>query len=141
MLTTCPVTGELQALELVSASKISTPAGQAFVLVLEGMDENADTSFNGQAFYRYQTRIMLRDFPGAIKINSLDAYPINFHPNPAEVRAKLIARGEKWQSLKGIHHMSYKGTGALKCNGKIIKYNVNAPLFFACLQISYNARS
>lgn len=125
MLTSCPVTGELQALELISASKICTPSGPAYALVLEGIDENADTSFNGLPFYRYQARIIVRDFKGTVKVNSLDAYPIQFHPNPTDIKARLIARGKKWQSLKGVHHMTYKGTGALKANNKIIKYNVS----------------
>ncbi|KAK0628680.1 P-loop containing nucleoside triphosphate hydrolase protein [Bombardia bombarda] len=48
-------------------------------------------------------------FRGAKRIESLSTYPLQFHPEAAEVRGQLIACGRKFASLMGIHHQQYKG--------------------------------
>lgn len=124
VLTRCAVTGELQALQLVAATKIPTAAGFMYNLILEGIDSDESDSSNALGFFRTQSRILLPPFEGTVKINSLEAYPIQFHPQEAEIRRSLIARGRKWSKLTGIHHMDYKGTAGFKCQGSVIKYNV-----------------
>jgi hypothetical protein len=121
LITKCPMTEELQAVQLMSATKIKTPCGWAYTLICEGIDVN-DSDKKG--FYRYQTRLLIHDFDGTVKITSLDAYPIQYHPQESEISQKLVARGTKWSSLRGIHHMNYQGTAAFKCQGKVVKYNV-----------------
>lgn len=123
LVTKCPMTEELQALQLMSATKIKTPGGWAYTLICEGIDVN-DSDKKG--FYRYQTRLLILDFEGTEKITSLDAYPLQYHPQESELRQKFIARGTKWASLRGIHHMVYDGTAAFKCQGKVVKYNLNS---------------
>lgn len=126
MVTTCPVTGEPQALQLTSATKIRTPSGFIYNLICEGIDGDDSDTPNAKGFCRVQSRVILPSFNGTVKLTSLDAYPIQFHPREAELKRSLIARGRKWASLTGVqaHHMHYKGTGAFKCQGKVIKYNV-----------------
>jgi hypothetical protein len=126
VLSRCPVTGELQALQLVSATKVSTPAGFVYTLICEGIDADDSEDPNALGFFRTQTRVLLMPFEGTVKINSLDAYPIQYHPQEAEVKRTLIARGRKWAKLTGIHHMDYNGTAGFKCQGKVIKYNLNS---------------
>jgi len=126
VITHCPVTGELRALELISFTKIPTPSGFLCNLICEGIDAEDSEDSNSITFYRTQSRILLPDFDGTVKITSLDAYPIQYHPQEAELRRSLIARGLKWSKLTGIHHMSYKGTAGFKCQGKIVKYNLNS---------------
>lgn len=124
VLTRCSITGELQALQLVSAVKVPTPAGFMYNLICEGIDSDESEGINTLGFFRTQSRVMLPYFEGTVKISSLDAYPIQFHPHEAEIKCSLIARGKKWSKLTGIHHMDYKGTAGFKCQGKVIKYNV-----------------
>lgn len=65
-------------------------------------------------------------FKGTVAIHSLDAYPLKYHPNEAEIKQTLLNRGRKWVSLNGVHHRHYKGFAALKINNnnKLMKYNV-----------------
>ena len=148
LVTTCPVTGEPRALELVSITKVRTMSGFFYDLLCESVDAADDSVQNtywdatpehsvaaevrransGRAFGRARSRIIIAPFAGTIKINSLDAYPIRFHTNEQELREKLITRGRKWASLAGIHHVMYSGTAALavgqgSCK-KYAKFNV-----------------
>lgn len=124
VVTHCPITGELRALQLVSATKIATPAGFLYSLICEGIDGDDPGDPKAAGFFRTQSRVLLPDFDGTVKITSLDAYPIQYHPQEADLRRSLVARGRKWSKLSGIHHMSYNGTAGFKCQGKIVKYNV-----------------
>lgn len=48
-------------------------------------------------------------FDGVAKINTLPLYPLEYHSKEAGLRDALIARGRKWASLYGVHHVMYKG--------------------------------
>ncbi len=146
LVTTCPVTGEPRALELVSINKVKTMSGYFYDLLCESVDAIDDVGTNawtpehslttevrransGRAFGRVRNRVIIAPFAGTIKINSLDSYPVQYHSNEKELREKLVARGRKWASLAGIHHMHYKGTAAFavgegSCK-KYAKYNVS----------------
>jgi len=126
VITHCPVTGEIRALQLVSITKVATPSGFLYTLICEGIDADDSDDSSSTGFYRTQSRIILPDFEGTVKINSLDAYPIQYHPQETELRRSLVARGLKWSKLTGVHHMSYKGTAGFRCQGKVIKYNLNS---------------
>ncbi|KAF8491026.1 P-loop containing nucleoside triphosphate hydrolase protein [Gautieria morchelliformis] len=126
MITTNPVTKELQALQLVLATKTTAGSGMPiYELILEAIDVD-DAVSNVTAFARTQSRMIMTPFPGTIKVTSLDAYPIQYHPREADVRQTLLARARKWTGFAhGIHHMYYNGTGAYREHGcKITKYNV-----------------
>ena len=65
----------------------------------------------GAHFGRAEHRVGLPYFEGTIKIHELRIYPLQYHPQSEKVKEILVARGRKWASLSGIHHMQYKGTG------------------------------
>lgn len=122
------LTGELQALQLTSATLTSPGLGPPFYdVILEGVDVDDSDVLHINGFTRIQTRVLIPSFKGTVKITSLEIYPIQYHPQQAEVREKLLNRGMKWAKIAGgIHHMYYEGTGGLKCaNGKMIKYNAS----------------
>lgn len=48
-------------------------------------------------------------FDGAVRINNLPSYPLEYHTNPDRLGEKLLLRGMKWISLLGMHHMHYTG--------------------------------
>ncbi|KAH8080729.1 P-loop containing nucleoside triphosphate hydrolase protein [Cristinia sonorae] len=152
LVTECPSTGEPRALQLMSATKILTMSGGFYDLLCESIDavdqvaQNLDSwgggggnsveaevkkAGGGKPFGRVQNRVIIPAFKGAVKINSLDAYPLKFHHAQSELKLKLLARGKKWVEMKGIHHMQYKGSAAWYTsmsngNKKLIKYNVNS---------------
>ena len=148
LITECPATGEPRALQLVSATKIPTLSGGLYDLLCESIDavdqvQSTDPwtansveaevrkAGGGKSFGRVQSRVIIQSFKGAVKINTLDAYPLKYHHAQAELKLKLLARGKKWVEMKGIHHMQYKGSAswyASTPNGskKLIKYNVSA---------------
>ena len=78
-------------------------------------------------------RVLIPEFKGTLKISDLDCYPIKYHANEVELRKALVARGRKWASYRGVHHVLYKGTAVFCPPGcKPIKYNV---CDCACLQV------
>ena len=143
--TRCPVTGEPRALRLVSSSKIAITSGTGFYdLVCENVDavdeENRSNEDNtveaeirraggGPAFGKVESRLLITSFKGTMKINSLDAYPIQFDADERGLRKALTERGRKWVSLKGVHHMQYAGISGVvvpaSTGNLVIKYNVS----------------
>ena len=95
-----------------------------------GVGALPDGSKTTGPFGRVQSRIVLPMFKGTEKINSLEAFPIEYHHDPEGMRRALVERGRKWAGLRGIHHVHYSGTAALVISAmgskKAIKYNVSA---------------
>lgn len=53
-------------------------------------------------------------FKGTVKMTSLRVYPMRWHPREEDMRARLIARGRRWQDLEGVHHRHYNSAAYLK---------------------------
>ena len=69
----------------------------------------------------------LRYFRGVVKIDSLDAYPLKFHPDSEGLRASTIERAKKWVGLIGVHHMQYDGLAAIKGGlDRIVRHSVRS---------------
>ncbi|KAI0672088.1 P-loop containing nucleoside triphosphate hydrolase protein [Trametes maxima] len=85
---------------------------------------------SGKLYGRVQSRIFLPHFKGTVPINSLDVYPIKYHPEAGRIEMSLIERGKKWMSLRGIHHMQYDGPAAYTVSfsgcKNTIKHNVKS---------------
>ncbi|RDX52360.1 P-loop containing nucleoside triphosphate hydrolase protein [Lentinus brumalis] len=86
---------------------------------------------SGKTYGRVQSRMFLAHFKGTVKINSLDVYPIDYHTNAGQLEMSLVARGKKWVSLRGVHHMQYAGqaTFTIAAVGgckRSINYNVKS---------------
>lgn len=73
---------------------------------------------------KIQTTVCLRPVRGTVKIDSLDAYPIKFHPDEEGLRETIMKRGKKWVSLIGVHHKQYDGIAALKGSDSLSRHNV-----------------
>ena len=140
LVTTCRITGEPRALQLVHASVVCTMKGPMYDLVCESIDVDDTPSPDGNqhpgeaelgsttaahSFGRVTNRIILPQFGGTIKINELDCYPLKYHAHEKELRESLVARGRKWVSYNGVHHLVYKGLAASAANPKgLVRYNV-----------------
>lgn len=65
------------------------------------------------------------EFRGARRIDSLGVFPLAYHEDEEEVRKKLIERGRKFGSLKGMHYKFYKGLAFFKRKRGAVRLNVN----------------
>lgn len=125
VITRCPSSNELRALEVVTAAQVITISGAFMDLTLESVDM-VDEHDNTTRFGRVRSRVTIPMFKGTVPINSLDAYPIKYHPTPDELHKVLLDRGRRWAALCEVHHVHYKGTAAIRVNNKMVKYNLNS---------------
>ena len=125
VITRCPSSNELRALEVVTAAQVMTISGAFMDLTLESVDM-VDEHDNTTRFGRVRSRVTIPMFKGTVAINSLDAYPIKYHPTPDELQKVLLDRGRRWAARCEVHHMHYKGTASIRVNNKMVKYNLNS---------------
>ncbi|KAH9903157.1 P-loop containing nucleoside triphosphate hydrolase protein [Cubamyces lactineus] len=69
---------------------------------------------NGKPYGFVQNRILVTRFKGTVKIDSLDVYPLEHHPDADRLKVALFERGQKWLSLRGISHMQYEGLASYR---------------------------
>ena len=153
LITTDPITREPRAVRLISAGLSQSMCGPTYDLQCESIDAvdeykapagdtgdvNAppppsSSAKGGSAFGKVHSRIPLYYFEGTIKIKTLNAYPLKYHPDADSLRERLLARGKKWAGLLGVHHMQYEGTAAINPGGgcRIIRYNVSEQFSSLC---------
>lgn len=65
--------------------------------------------YDGKAFGMGSMHADVPSFKGSRKISSLACYPIKYHKNVEELKAKLIERGKKFVALKGMNYRFHKG--------------------------------
>ncbi len=65
--------------------------------------------YDGKAFGMGTMHANVPSFKGSRKVSSLACYPIKFHKNVEELKAKLIERGKKFVALKGMNYRFHKG--------------------------------
>ncbi|KAI0325259.1 P-loop containing nucleoside triphosphate hydrolase protein [Cubamyces sp. BRFM 1775] len=82
---------------------------------------------DGRPYGRIKHRVHVPAFKGTIKIDTLDVYPLEHHPNAVGLKAALYERGKKWLSLQGVNHMQYEGLASYKGSvGSAIKLKVKS---------------
>ena len=122
----CAATGLPRLLKLTSSTKIiQDNKFIALQLVFESVDLIDMAASNAVSIGNVQTVINIMAWQGAVKIESLDAYPIRYHHDEVGLKEAAMKRGKKWASLLGIHHKQYSGIASIKnqCN-KFVKHNV-----------------
>lgn len=120
----CAVTGEMRAFRLDSYIRTAIEGVPIYRLSCSSVDLVDKQAINDVAIGRVQTFIDLHAFRGTVKITSLDAYPVQYHPASESLRASLIERGRKWLSLCGVHHKQYSGLASVRGACKSLKHNV-----------------
>ncbi|KAH9931587.1 P-loop containing nucleoside triphosphate hydrolase protein [Fomitopsis serialis] len=116
LVSTDAATGEPRALQLKQFDK----GAQGYVLNCEGidvmdveLDDVADSdlahALPAKRFCRVEHTRCIPRFKGIVKINTLPAYPIEYHSNEGGLRAALLARARKWIDLYGVQHVRYQG--------------------------------
>ncbi|KAJ6020068.1 hypothetical protein N7522_000143 [Penicillium canescens] len=121
----------------------------------EEMTQNDETWWNLECrFFDYdgvkfgETGMFLRlaKFRGSKPIESLEAFPLRYHPRHGQVRKDLVERGEKFRDLAGSHIRHCRGNAFFMNKGKAIKVNVNSRVgvdaaFFHEMQPNYSRPS
>ncbi|PPR04913.1 hypothetical protein CVT24_007157 [Panaeolus cyanescens] len=123
----CKITGLPRLFMLTSWIRTAIEGKAGYQLTLESVDLIDRTSTHSVGVGRVQTNVFLRVFRGTVSITSLDAYPLAFHPDPAQLKQNVTERGKKWVSLIGIHHKQFDGIAAIKIGeNKVIRHNVRS---------------
>jgi hypothetical protein len=95
--------GPLAAFELDNCEYMENRCGKFLRLNCECVD------WSGKYFGRGDETVDIMEFHGTKKINTLNAFPLHFHQNKDSVKAKLIQRGQKFESLAGHVYKAYSG--------------------------------
>lgn len=59
--------------------------------------------FNGQRSGFREVPYCIPNFNGLKKIGDLNVYPLRFHHNPDGLKTRLVARGRRFEQLRGFH--------------------------------------
>ena len=125
MVTKCAITGLPRLFELTSWTRTTIDSKPVYQLMLQSVDLVDRPQSHSVVVGKVQTIVYLMYVRGAVKISTLDAYPLQYHPNPDMLKDALLKRGKKWVSLIGVHHKQYDGLAALKTGEKLLKHNVS----------------
>ena len=80
--------------------------------------------YDGKTYGEASAFLEIEEFRGARRIDSLRAFPMAYHEEEENIREKLIARGRKFRSLKGMHYKYYKGLAFFKRHRGVVRLNV-----------------
>ncbi|KAG0645018.1 26S proteasome regulatory subunit [Hyphodiscus hymeniophilus] len=81
--------------------------------------------FDGNEFGDVSIELRIPKFRGVKRIDLLEAFPLQYHPDYFKVKAELIENGQKFVSLIGSHHRQYNGTAFYMNKGVPVELNVN----------------
>jgi hypothetical protein len=59
------------------------------------------------------TATTIHKYQGYRALDTLEAFPLKYHKDEAQVRKNLLQRGKRWLALTGKHHRSYAGTAGM----------------------------
>ena len=66
-------------------------------------------TYDGKDFGYITRALYVRRYEDYRSLKQLPVYPLQYAPQPAEIRREMIARGQKFVSLRGVHYKSYRG--------------------------------
>ena len=84
-----------------------------------------EIAFNGTKFEWRPASVEIKAFNGNIPITSLKDYPLSFHKNPEQVKAKLIERGKLVLEYQDLKYRECIGIG-ISDDPQIKKHNVSS---------------
>jgi hypothetical protein len=95
--------GKQIAMRFVSGSYINTNCGKVYSMDCEYID------WDGTRLGWADINQRIPEYDGTMPFSSLRVTPLEFHPQVDAVKAALIARGQRFQSLAGYHYKAYNG--------------------------------
>ncbi|KAK5175429.1 uncharacterized protein LTR77_000568 [Saxophila tyrrhenica] len=81
--------------------------------------------YDGKGFGYGDFEVDVEAFKGPRRISSLATYPLKYHAEPEAVKKQIIARGEKFVGMEGMHYKFHKGMAFHKKKKQVLKINVN----------------
>ncbi|KAG7443460.1 P-loop containing nucleoside triphosphate hydrolase protein [Guyanagaster necrorhizus] len=125
LVTRCAITGAPRLFKLESVMHMNVEGMKCYQLSCESIDLIDRPLTQTVGVSKVTTQILIKFFKGTVKIDSLDAYPVRFHPDSAKLKETVMQRGKKWSDLRGIHHKQFNGIAALKCgSNRLLRHNV-----------------
>lgn len=117
--TTCTGSGKPRCVRYVSGEEKTTSNGlEYFCLDCVYMD------YDGKILGEATVQLAVQKFRGAKKVESLEAFPLAWHPHTDHMTEYLTACGRKFLSLQGVHHRRYNGSAYYKKDGQLVKIPV-----------------
>lgn len=110
-----PVYGQPRAFTLNSYGYSCDPPG--LQLSMDFVD------FDGEDLGTRTITRLVPAFAGAVAINELSAYPIQYHSNPEAVQLQLIERGRRMEQYAGMHFCCYNGIALEQTDCGVDRYN------------------
>jgi hypothetical protein len=126
MVARCAITGLPRLFRLTSWQRVCIDGTAMYQLQMESVDLVDRSTTRSVVVGKVQTVVHLRPTRGTVRIDSLDAYPIKFHPDEKALRETITKRGKKWVSLIGVHHKEFDGVAAVKSSGSLTRQNVRS---------------
>ncbi len=102
--TTCAGTGKPRCVIYDACEEKATKSGLKYCKM-----ECRYYDFDGEVFGEVSVELHIPKFRGTKRINTLEAYPLQYHANESDVRTNLIKCGRKFISLIGSHHRHCRG--------------------------------
>ncbi|CAA7269690.1 unnamed protein product [Cyclocybe aegerita] len=112
MVARCSIADLPRVFQLMSWNRVCIEGKPGYQLALESVDLVDLPVTQTVVIGRVRTQVKIMAFGGTIKIDSLDAYPLQFHHDVEGLKKNLLERGRKWASLIGMHHKQYDGIAA-----------------------------
>ena len=81
--------------------------------------------FNGEDLGTVAIELRIPEFHGAKQINTLEAFPFQYHADFTGVRAKLLRYGRKFMDLRVARLCEYNGNAFYKRNGELVEVRID----------------
>ena len=82
--------------------------------------------YDGQVFGETSINLAIVKFPGKKRISTLNAFPLQYHPDEKAMKAHLIDCGRKFVSMLGTHHRYCRGTEFYMKDGEAMTVSVDS---------------
>ncbi len=98
--------------------------------------------YDGKQFGEASIKLNIAGYQGTKRIESLGAFPLEYHPQQQIIRTQLAQCGQSFVQLTGTHHRHYHGRAFTVVKGEKVKVEVNGriivdPLFFREMNPNY----
>ena len=96
---------------------------------------NEYVSYDGQHFGLARACAAITPFAGTRRIRRLPVFPLARHANAAAVRARLEARGRRFEELRGAHYGHYAGVALGdydETTRRLRRFAVHGPIMVDC---------
>ena len=82
--------------------------------------------YDGQVFGEISINLAITKFRGKKRISTLNAFPLQYHPDKKKMRAHLVKCGQKFVSMLGPYHRHCRGTAFYMKEGEAVTVSVDS---------------